>query len=350
MQLKHLRNLLALALLAATASSNAQQAAPICACQIPNGPPNQHPYMVGYLGVYKNQDWAAYAKTMDFAKMTHLNLAFVNPPLCQGTCTAQSDMTLHANASLTDDALKAIVDAAHAHGTKVLISLGGASGDKNYMQFYNAGLGNEITDSVNDYVMKHNLDGVDVDIEQPTQMGVPYTQWVKMLVATLKPEGKLVTAAVAQYIQAGVQDEVLPLLDIINVMIYGNYDRSVTEMAWWANSKHVPKEKLTLGIGFYGHGGTGSSTYKDILSAYPNAWKTDAVGGGTYKDGATVTFQGENTIAKETQLGAQYGGVMIWELSQDDLESPHSLLKVMQKNLDPSEPRLPTTTPRRGGE
>jgi len=339
-----------LLLLAVTGTISAQQNAPICACQIPNGPPNSNPYMVGYLGVYKNQDWAAYIKTFDFTKMTHLNLAFVNPPLCKGPCTAQSDMALHANASLTDDALKAIVDAAHAHGTKVLISLGGASGDKNYMQFYNAGLGKEITESVNDYVMRHNLDGVDVDIEQPTQMGVPYTQWVKMLVAKLKPEGKLVTAAVAQYIEAGVQDEVLPLFDIVNVMIYSGYDRSVTDKAWWTNNKHVPKEKLTLGIGFYGRGsGQGGKNYSDVLAHYPNGWAVDSVGGGDYQNGAVITYQGENTIARETQLGAQYGGVMIWELSQD-APGPHSLLGVMQKNLDPAAPRIPQPTGRRNGE
>src|SRR6185312_5733113 len=144
-------------------------------------------------------------------------------------------------------------------------------------------------------------------IEQPTQMGVPYTQFVKALVAKLKPEGKLVTAAVAQYIQAGVQDEVLPMFDIVNVMIYGDYNRSVRDMAWWANNKHVPKEKLTLGIGFHG--------YTQVLANYPNAWKVDSVGGGTYRDGAVMSYQGETTVARITQLSRQYGGAMIWELS-----------------------------------
>src|SRR6185295_6938328 len=135
----------------------------------------------------------------------------------------------------TDDALTAIIRAAHAHGTKVLISIGGAGGDKNIMQFYNAGLGVELTNAIDAYLDKHNLDGVDVDVEQPTQMGVPFTNFVKTLVAKLKPKGKLVTAAVAQYIQAGTQDDVLPFFDIVNVMIYGTYERSVTDMAWWAN-------------------------------------------------------------------------------------------------------------------
>ncbi|HZY63524.1 MAG TPA: glycosyl hydrolase family 18 protein [Edaphobacter sp.] len=199
-----LRTATALALLVLTSALvPAQQNRNIvCACQIPNGPPNPYPYLVGYLGVYRPADWMTLAKTLDFTKMTHLNLAFINPPLCNGPCTPKSDMTLHANPTFTDVALKAIVDEAHAHGTKVLASLGGDGGDRTYMQFYNAGLSIQIADAVNAYVKKHNLDGVDVDIEQPKQMGVPFTEFVEALVGRLHPEGKLVTAAVAQYIQA----------------------------------------------------------------------------------------------------------------------------------------------------
>ena len=309
-RLRALAVIVSVAVAGAVAAMHAQNAAP-CLCQIPDGPPNPHPYLVGYLGVYKNADWAAVAKTLDFTKMTHLNLAFINPPICAGACTAQSDMTLAGNRSLTDEALKAIVDAAHAHGTKVLISIGGDGGDKNIMQFYNAGFSRRAGRRDRRLSrQEHDIDGVDVDIEQPTQMGVPFTQFVKTLVAKLRPKGKLVTAAVAQYIQAGAQDEVLPLFDIVNVMIYGSYERSVTDMAWWANNKHVPREKLTLGIGFH--------NYSALLANYPNAWAVDTVGGGTYRDGAVFTYQGENTVGRETQLGAQYGGAMIWELTQDD--------------------------------
>lgn len=334
------RNLVTLALLAVTAATvPAQRGNTPCACEIPNGPPNPHPYLVGYLGVYRPADWVALAKTLDYTKMTHLNLAFINPPLCNGPCTAQSDMTLHANPTFTDAALAEIVNDAHAHGTKVLASLGGDGGDRTYMQFYNADLSSQIADAVNAYVKAHNLDGVDVDIEQPTQMGVPYEQFVNALVARLRPEGKLVTAAVAQYIQNGVPNEVLQQFDIVNVMIYADYNRSVSDMAFWTNEMHVPKEKLTLGIGFH--------NYSAVLAAYPNAWAVDTVGGGTFRNGAVLHYQGEATIARITQLSAQYGGAMIWEISQDDPTSPHSLLKVIQKNLDPATPRIPPPPPQR---
>ena len=171
---------------------------------------------------------------------------------------------------------------------------------------------------------------------------MPFTQFVETLVAKLRPHGKLITAAVAQYIQAGAQDEVLPLFDIVNVMIYGTYERSVADMAYWANTKHVPREKLTLGIGFH--------NYSTLLQNYPNAWAVDSVGGGTYRDGAVITYQGENSVARETQLSLHYGGAMIWELTQDDPAGPHSLLKVIQKYLDPSEPKVLPPPRRNGGD
>ncbi len=303
---------------------------------IPNGPPNPHPYLVGYLPFYKGLDWVAYAPKIDFNKMTHLNLAFLNPPDCAGPCTDKSDMGLTAN-KLTDAGIDAIVSAAHAHGTKVLASLGGAGGDKRIMSFYNAGLSEPLAAAIDAYCRKHNLDGVDVDIEQPTQMGVPFTQLVNALVSRLRPEGKLVTTAVAQYIQPAMQDDALKQFDIVNVMIYGSYQKAVTAMAYYNNEKHVPKEKLTLGIGFFGSGRVKEKhteiNYNVLLANYPNAWAVDTVGGGTYADGATFTYEGEKTVADETKLGLQYGGAMIWELSGDDSGTPHSILNVIQKNL-----------------
>ena len=72
----HLKSSRVFALLFALgiSSAAAAQNTAVCPCQIPDGPPNPHPYLVGYLGVYKNADWTAVAKTLDFNKMTHLNL------------------------------------------------------------------------------------------------------------------------------------------------------------------------------------------------------------------------------------------------------------------------------------
>jgi hypothetical protein len=64
--------LFALGVFGATTGYSRNRDTPVCPCQIPDGPPNDHPYLVGYLGVYKNLDWVAVARTLDFTKMTHL--------------------------------------------------------------------------------------------------------------------------------------------------------------------------------------------------------------------------------------------------------------------------------------
>jgi chitinase len=90
---------------------------------------------------------------------------------------------------------------------------------------------------------------------------------------------------------------------------------------------------MTLGVPFFGQSADGSiaESYATILAAYPNAWQSDEVSGGTLDGGAALYYVGQTTMAQETLLGKQYGGIMIWELSQD-APSPHSLLSVIQQN------------------
>jgi GH18 family chitinase len=96
----------------------------------------------------------------------------------------------------------------------------------------------------------------------------------------------------------------------------------------------VPKDQIVLGVPFFGSTADDSKEedYKTIYAAYPNAWQVDMVGGGSLDDGKAFRYAGEDTMKQETLLGKQYGGIMIWELSQDGAP-PHSLLNVIQKNL-----------------
>src|SRR5260370_15392911 len=83
-----------------------------------------------------------------------------------------------------------------------------------------------------------------------------FSAFVSTLVSTFRPEGKLVTAALAQYI---VQDAgggaslhtVLNSFDFINLMIYStNMSTYTNELNWWTINTGVPKTKLTWGIQF----------------------------------------------------------------------------------------------------
>lgn len=262
-------------------------------------------------------------------------LAFGLPPLCKGACTAKSDMTFSLNQ--TDADIDTLVTAAHAAGLRVMLSIGGGddSSDRRISQFYNAGLSTQLAASLDRYLTAHNLDGADVDMEDPTNMGPDYEAFVTAVIAKLHPEGKSVTAAVAQWLQTQnvMSNSTLHQFDFVNVMVYSNLSDCRNDLAYFS-SLGEPASQMTLGAPFFGQSEDGSlaETYATILAAYPKAWQSDEVSGGALDGGATLYYVGDATMAEEAQLGKQYGGVAIWELSQD-APAPHSLLDVIQNHL-----------------
>ena len=310
------------------------QNTPSAAQQVNDSSPCQrdrHTKLVGYLPDYDGS-YADFAKTIDFSKMTHLYLAFGVPPVCNGTCTVSSDMQF--SLGQTDEDIRTLVDTAHRKGVKVILSIGGGGGDQQILQFYNAGLSKPLVKSLNQYIHQHNLDGVDLDIEDPNNMGIPYETFTRTLIETFHPQGKIVTAAVAEYLQDSMPDRALHMFDFINVMNYSNYSDATDAMNYYHEMKSVPKDQMTLGVPFFGQSADGNTeeTYSTILAAYPDAWQTDVVSGGALDGGIALYYVGEATMARETRLGKEYGGVMVWELSQD-APAPHSLLSIIDENL-----------------
>ncbi len=274
--------------------------------------------IVAYLPNYSGS-YASWAKSINFSKMTHLNLAFA---------TASSSNGWDMGASDSDVA--ALVKAAHAAGTKVLASLGGGGGDQTVIaQFKNAGNVPALVQNLDTFVSSHGFDGVDVDIEDPSNLGGDYTTFVNAVVAKLRPEGKLVTAAVAQYLQDSMQDATLHSFDFVNVMIYSTYAESVSEMTYYTKTKGVPAGLVTLGAGFFGGDSSGNEyAYSQILAADPGAWAYDQ----TQVNGTTVSYTGMASMKKLADYSKGFGGIMFWELSEDTSDS-HSLYKVIQGEM-----------------
>ena len=166
-------------------------------------------------------------------------------------------------------------------------------------------------------------------------MGANYEDFVAALIAKLHPEGKIVSAAVAEWLQSQnvMSNSTLQSFDFVTVMVYSNLSDCQSALAYFS-SLGEPSGQMTLGVPFFGQNASGSisETYATILAAYPDAWQSDQVSGGALDGGVTLYYVGESTMALETQLGAQYGGISIWELSQD-AQPPHSLLNVIQNNL-----------------
>jgi GH18 family chitinase len=179
------------------------------------------------------------------------------------------------------------------------------------------------------FVAAHQLDGVDVDIEDPANLGAGYSAFVDAVVGKLRPEGKLVTAAVAQYLQDSMDDATLHTFDFINVMIYSSYADSVGALDYYSGTKGVPKDRMTLGAGFFGTDVSGNEyAYKDILAADASAWSRDQA----QVNGVTVSYTGMATMKMLADYAKGFGGIMFWELSEDTTDA-HSLYKVIQSTM-----------------
>jgi hypothetical protein len=230
-------------------------------------------------------NWAGsfgtWAKKIDFKKMTHLDLAF-------GTIkSGTNDWSLGA----TDDDVKAIAKVAHDAHVKVLVSIGGADDDIGIINRYaTASNIQPMVDNLDAFITRLDLDGVDVDLERGSGLKVStnFPDFLGKLIAKLRPKGKVISTALAQYIIEDTGDDAgktapwLTSYDFINVMIY-NKDMNVytKEMSWWTSQRNIPKNKLTWGVDFTG--GTSSATLQAL-----------------------------------TKASEAYGGVMAWELSQKD--------------------------------
>lgn len=288
--------------------------------------------IVGYVPNWV--DVTNFAKTFDFKQVTHINYAFQNPDA--------SGNLVESNIGLSP-----LVAKAHANNVKVLISLGGGSAADGTVKtnFQNLISTSEkraaFIHKIAMYLKSYNLDGLDVDEEGPA-INFNYGVFVKQLSDSLKPKGKLLTAAVGWGAE-NIKNPTLPLFDYINLMAYdytGDWNQNHPGQHapyWYAQqmikdwiARGVKKENLCLGLPFYGYGfykSPGSYNYQTILTKFPYAWKTDQVGD-------TIYYNGMNTIWKKTKLAlAQTSGVMIWELS-NEVKGEHSLLKVINSTVD----------------
>ena len=286
-------------------------------------------------------------------KISRIIYAFARPN-ADGTLNT-SDLT----------AITQLVDEAHANGVEVYVSVGGGgSGSENFPAVAaDEEASATLVQEIRQYLFMHCLDGVDIDWEHwsgsATNTVVPeesmaYTKILQMLKQEIEPFGLGLSIDVSASNWGGRHiPEVEDYVDYVQVMAYDftgpwsapgphsafedaigtGSDVNSTGLAYWINYRGFSKDKIILGVPFYGrdfddNGGAGI-TYAGILQEYPDAWKYDQVD--------NIYYDGIATMVRKAQYikDNQYPGVMIWELAQDHPADSVSLLNFIDQVLNP---------------
>jgi chitinase len=283
-------------------------------------------------------DVEKFAPTIDYAKLTHINVAFENPRNDTG------DLSFNPKNL-------ALITRAHTNGVKILVSIGGgaASGNatllKRYALLLNPTNRPAFVAKLADYVVTHGFDGLDVDIEGPG-IGPDYGAFIEDLAPALRAKGKLLTAALSKgYGGDQVPDAALTRFDFVNIMAYdgagpwspqspgqhSSYTFATNNVAYWLG-RGLAASNAVLGVPFYGYG-FGEAfrkrdySYQELVATYPDAAQTDQVG-------TTIWYNGLPTIrAKAEFVRAQaLGGIMIWSLDYD-VPGTNSLVTAIYETL-----------------
>lgn len=289
--------------------------------------------VVGYLsrGGFRHID------NLELDKLTYLNLAFGNPDM-------NGNLVFSGNADI-----KPIVEKGHEAGLKVFVSLAG--GGRPDTTIWKSVLSPEkrpvFIKGILDYVAENDLDGVDVDIEWNLlpYIGDLYTPFVLELRDALHARGKGITTALgATRVHEAVTQESLFAYDFINVMVYDKtgiwrpddigphspFSYAVEAIKYWNEVRMIPLDKIVLGLPFYGFDFTPPAryiNYKEIIKDDVELAYQDSTG--------MRYYNGIPMISRKTQLAKEMlGGVMIWEISCDTLQSDLSLMRAMDQTIN----------------
>jgi chitinase len=266
-------------------------------------------------------------ETIRYARLTHINYAFLIP---------HRDGTFRKLKH--PEKLAAIVQEAHQHGVKVLISVGGWGWDSQfeYMASSPERRARHVAGLLR-IVKEYGLDGVDMDWEYPDpgDSAQNFLALMRELRQAL-PKSLLLTAAVValgDHYGLGIPVEAFALMDFVNLMAYdgGGAHHSSRQYAqdsldYWLR-RGVPKDKAVLGMPFY-------SRPKGV--PYAHLVKTDARAAGQDTficNDAEVNYNGIPTIQYKTRMAMERGaGIMFWTL-EHDLPGEYSLLEAIHREL-----------------
>ncbi len=335
--------------------------------------------IVGYYpswGIYQGFTW----KQVDYAQVTHVAWSFALADSLTGAL-------IGPEGKKESDDLDSLVEAAHARGVKVLVSLGGATGSGAFPPMARVAARRErFCHEVTEFVRSRNLDGADMDWEWSGTPSAADTAAYPILLNQLRDSlgtSRILSAALPASDWGGRwfdMGRIVDVLDWIGVMTYdmtGDWDgfsrynsplfvnprkaasgtvadwSVASSMDYWNRKRGVPKSKLLIGQPVYGFvfsgatapGATysGAATYSDyrsIVEALPTwtrHWDDTAKANwATTPAGEYVTWDDPRTAAMKARWAKEngYAGAIVWELSQDySAASGHPIMDSLAKVL-----------------
>ena len=237
--------------------------------------------VVAYVNSWQNNWGDNYEKAK---RITHINYAFAN---------IKDGKVVEGNEN-DEKVLKKLNNLKEVNrDLKILISVGGWSWSKNFSDAVLTEKSREIfANSAIDFMLKHNIDGIDLDWEYPGQLGdnnkfrpedkENFTAILKLLREKLNVISTnnnqylltIATGANQQYLNHVNMEEAHKYLDFINIMTYdfftggsnrtghhanlykSGFDNGEGTIASKAVEEHInagiPIEKIVLGVPFYG--------------------------------------------------------------------------------------------------
>lgn len=287
------------------------------------------------VGYYSMRSAMEGYKKFPFKRVTHVNLYFLNPDTL-GNYTQDLSQ------------LEPFVKKAHKKGIKVLVSIGGGGEHPYYHRLLQDDKRGKIVEQLVDLVVKHNLDGLDNDLEHG-DIDDNYEPFVVELKSALEAHNKILTAAVVVSERPLFTDRALAQYDFVNIMSYdhtgpwrpdkpgqhSSYEDAINDINYFGVIRGKPAKEMMLGVPFYGYGfgpeltsKASGMNYRQIVETYPGSENLDEI---PVKDGKIMYYNGIPTIKKKTELAMQKaGGIMIWQLGGDAKKSK-SLLKVINE-------------------
>lgn len=291
--------------------------------------------VIGY--IWSRANMVQDLKKVDLGKITHLNIAFINP---------------NPDGVFKDvPGLDTVVQMAHQRNIKVLLSCGGGSSHAYYAKLLGEEHRKALVTNFIAVVDKYNLDGIDVDLEG-ADIDANYEAFVVGLKKQLSKRKKLLSAAVAWWTRDRITNLALSQFDFINIMAYDKtgpwkpevpgqhapISYAMDHLDYWHKERGMKKTSLNLGLPFYGYGfgdlpGKDKTfrqlSWQDVQTRFPDRMDYDEIV--LPANGGTIYYNGKNTIKDKTILATKDGGgVMIWQLLYDS-QNENSLLSLIDK-------------------